>query len=315
MKISVLISMFLSATTAFAMNSANLEVSEGSQTTSQEVSGQGDWNTITAKSTETRYKWDLSYTHSIVDFKDTSGQVLSDTSHTVTLGSSLRTHDNWSFGGDFNYSKTPEENLQSTGVIFSLGKRYPIKSLGDDDFDPYVGWELSAGYDNYTQTFTREVRRKAGATPRPQTGKDEILRSTGKIAVSAGPWEWLAMKVAYSKFSFNKNVNDFLQYLDVHQAIGKASSGFEDALSGFYDNTLTESIYFYLTETWEFDLEHSQSTVAADKSTATYDRATLLWDMTDKWTVSLGVEQDRSSVTTLVESTSTSIFASVGYVF
>ncbi|MGE5085829.1 MAG: hypothetical protein ACM3MG_05965, partial [Bacillota bacterium] len=107
-------------TTPAHATSIELEVSQSTETKSQQISANGKFasdedNTSGKKdkNTETKYRWDLSYTHTSVEVKQQSGGSIVDTSHDVTLGASLETVSNFYLAADLDYSRTPDENLQS----------------------------------------------------------------------------------------------------------------------------------------------------------------------------------------------------------
>ncbi len=336
MRISIfaLLMQILVTVPAHATN-IELELSQGSETKSQELSADGQFGSSDSKKKkrekeENSYLWDLSYTHSTIQVKQQTGGVITDNSHSVTVGAGLETPSRFSFNTDLNYSKTPEENLQSYGpsmvfgYTYEFGKKKTFKKKNsqkddndnddEEDFKPSVGAELTIGYDNYVQTFGKTARRKANGVARPVTGSNEINKKSGELSLKVHPWSWVSARASYTKYSYNKDVNEFLQYLDVH-AIGHVSAGMEDALAGFYSDTKTVSLSFYILEDWELDLEHSASTVISDQSESSYDKGTVYVDLGETWRLGAGFEYSKSNGSTAVEPTDKTFLLSLACMF
>ncbi|MGE5087034.1 MAG: hypothetical protein ACM3MG_12085, partial [Bacillota bacterium] len=188
------------------------------------------------------------------------------------------------------------------------------KHKKQSDFTPSIGADLSLGYSNYVQNFTSARRRRTGAPTRPTTGTNEIAKKSVTTSFKVSPWSWVSAKASYTKYSFNKDVGTFLQYLDVH-SIGQLSAGMEDALAGFYDHTVAFTLYFYILEDWELDLSHSASTVIVDDSQVTYDKAMLYVDLNDSWRLGLGGEVSHTNSPTAVSSSDKMALLSLNYLF
>src|SRR4051794_17473636 len=91
--------------------SLGLDLSQGSQTQSTEISGSGDFNDNDDKEEpQTVYDWNLSAIRSLSEVKDTSGVTIHDTTTDLVAGLGLETPSKLTFGLDLNYSSTPEEN-------------------------------------------------------------------------------------------------------------------------------------------------------------------------------------------------------------
>lgn len=299
-----------------------LEVSQGSQTRSEELTASGYFNKKEKKDKriENIYNWDLSYTRtsqqSNLTATNGSSETIKDNTNDFSFGLGLD-RDALSFGLSLDYSNTPEENLSSIGPALLLGYQFRFNSVSenseDDNFNPYLKAEIGYGSENYTQTFeTTKVARRKNAPVRPVTGNNTIGQKYTAATLKLKPLVWFYVRAGYKNYSYNKDVSEFTQYLDNQQALGAPTSGFSSALSGFYDSTVFGQLHFDFLETWSFEVKRSVSKVALDKSENTTDRILLSDDITPSWNLGLGTEIFHAGASGLSDTT---FLASVDYSF
>jgi hypothetical protein len=268
-----------------------LDLYQGSSSKSQAVSASGDF----AKG----FDWDLNYTRTVSDTTSAANASLQDTSHEFILGLGLETPELFSAGIGVHYTSTPEENVQSVGPEFSLGYTLKAEKTKDDAFRPRANLELTAATQNFAQNFAGTKTRRNGNT-RPVSGENTIEQKALGLKLKFKPWSWFALKASYTAYSYNKDVNQFLQFLDSTKAL-VATTGLSSAVTGFYKNTLLAGVTFYFLEDCNIALSRAVSTIALDDSIATTDKIMLEYEMNESWNLGIGTEKLQSSSSAITD--------------
>lgn len=281
--------MFLCTATSLSAVAAGLglQLDQSDQTRAQQILGDGSYG-------DPDFVWDMSYTHT------TSTAGVTDTTHDLVAGSGYATK-NMSANLDLNYSRTPEENLMSFGPTASLSYTYFFesprkKTIDSDPFRPSIKGILELGTLNFVETFGTAARRKL--VSRPASGNTTIQQRSVLVGTRIKPWSWMQFKASFTKYSYNKDVNQFLQYID-SSVVARVSSGISNALAGFYDTNGKLELDFYFLENWELDVAESQAHIIADDSNSSTAALTLARTFDPAWTVAVGVKQTTSSDATV----------------
>lgn len=308
-KIFPLIVLFLAGLQAPAQAQLlGLELSRGSQIQSANLSASGDFNKADKKKSEdiqNIFNWDLSLARTTQETTSATSGTVKDNTNDFSFGLGMD-RGALSLGLSFNYSQTPEENMSSQGPQVSLAYKFTFHGSNEDSdsFDPYLRPEIGFGYEDYTQTFeVTRVARRRNAPVRPITGKNTIGQKFSSVTLKYKPVSWFYARAGYKKYSYNKDVQDFTQYLDNQGALGAPTSGFSSALSGFYDSTIFGQLNFDFLDTWTLLLKRSVSKVALDKSENSTSRILISDDITPNWTVGVGADNFRSGSTGLSDTT------------
>ena len=321
----------LGASTLGFAKSVSSDTELGANSTSETISGDGDiGETSKSKKPVDQYSWNAEATVTKTSSIDsTTQQTVTDRSTQVSGGIDWDGKSGWKLGAGLTYGQSPDEDLEQSGPTFSIGytKHFappatPIKppqknvakaaasedvdDENDDDdldapsepassFSASLGAELTLGVVDYKQTFFATKTNRLGRA-RPVKGTNGITQSSAEFAFSARPWKWLKAKISATTYKYNRNVQDFVQYLDssrVSSLIG--SSGFASTVSGLPSSDASLSLYFYILETWEVDVSQSVSTAATDQSQSTSSKLQILKELLDDWTIGLGARVQASN--------------------
>ncbi len=319
--------------------SLELEASQSSQTKTYEISGSGEFNKPKDAEANT-YGWSLSADRSRSDTTNSSGSAITDNTTDLAAGLGVEMPSRFRSGASFNYSTTPEENLKSSGFTVSAGYTYnfddqstgpeatkPVMTTGDpsdmqesreaspsgSEFSPYLAADLNYESLDYVQTFEAKAPRLSQGPSKPTSGKNTINQKFTQITVKLKPYRWVRFKVSYTKYSYSRDVSEFLQFLDSHDLLGKVSSGFSTALSGFYDNTILVGATLFPSSDWEIAATRSTSKVISDDSLSTTDKLAVYWNFAEAWRLGAGASVSKSNTAGSAASTQSSL--SVGYEF
>lgn len=275
---------FASTTVATTLGA---EVNRSSQASSQALTADGPYQ-------NKDFGWDLSYTHT------TTQATVTDTTHDLILGSGWATKA-FSANLDLNYSSTPEENLASYGPTLSFSYTHFFGAVPNADAAKFEAFRtslktvLELSTLNYEETFSvGGGGRRKGALVRPTTGNNTIQQKSVMLGLRWKPQSWLQLKAGETKYSYSKDVNQFLQYIE-SPAVTQVSSGMNNALAGFYDSTRKLEIDFYFLEDWELDLSQAQSRVLSDSSLTTVSAVSAGVNLGENWYTAVGVKNVTSS--------------------
>lgn len=335
-KVVLIVSIF---TVQAQATSLELEASQSSQTKTYEISGSGDFNKSKEAEANT-YGWSLSADRSRSETTNSSGSAITDNTTDLAAGIGVEMPSQFRSGASFNYSTTPEENLKSSGFTVSAGYTYnfnelstgpaatkPVMTAGDapdmqesreaspsgNEFSPYLAADLNYESLDYVQTFEANPPRLPQGPSRPTSGKNTINQKFTQVTLKLKPYRWVRFKVSYTKYSYSRDVNDFLQFLDTHDLLGKVSAGFSSALSGFYDNTVLVGVTLFPSSDWEIAASRSTSKVISDSSLSTTDKLAVYWNFAEAWRLGVGASVSKSNTAGSASSTQSSL--SLGYEF
>ena len=162
-------------------------------------------------------------------------------------------------------------------------------------FVPYLAVDFNFQNLDYVQTFDTKGQRRLLGPAMPVTGKNTINQKSSQLTIRGKPVSWARVKASYTKYTYSRDVSDFIQFLDTHNLVGNLSSGFSSALSGFYDNTVSFGISFFPHRDWELALSRSSSKVIYDESVSTTDKLVGYWDFRESWRLGLGQSVTKSN--------------------
>ena len=308
-----------------------LSLTQTALTKTKSLSGSADLGNSKAEKTDSSdYLWNGSYTSTSTEVTTANNEKVLDTSTEVSTGLNFSNLNGVSCGLSIDYTKIPDEELTNFGGTLTLGYKYKFKNKlksenqtpdieEADEFVPSLGFDLSTGSVNYDQKFTLQRRRPNGSS-RPFSGNETIAQKFNGISLKLNPWEWFTLGLSYKKYSYSKDVNQFLLFLDSHNSINSLSAGISQVLAGFYDQESSISFDFYITENWEVDLSHTITRIISDGSQSRSSTLSVnySYDISKNWKIGVGITGSRSgsSATTTAEDTSDSTAnAKIGYVF
>jgi hypothetical protein len=291
--------MLLCLLTEFAHALPNLEFEYlgGGQDASSTLTLDGDF--YQAKENQDSYNWSIDggrskslSTSSTPGTPSTSATTITDTTTDVGVGVGYKSNSLVTVDGSFDYDTTPEEALADHGVTLNLGKTWLFNNEKPDEFQPRFNIKLTAGQMTYLETFsTTRVRRKKGALPLPVKGSNSIQQYFVGGSTYVKPVDWFRTKIEYKNYSYSKDVNSFLEYLDSQN---RRAIGLNNAVSGFSENDLMIEFDFFYGD-WELDLSKDWTRIAADTSMSTTYKGVIYRDIGEKWRVGLGAEEIEST--------------------
>ena len=312
MRVPIFFLSFVLPTCIFA-TTAELGFKQSSQTLSTSTSLYGNFKDSSENSEEVNPKlnWNLSYSIDKSNVVDSFGTSIIDNTQSMTVGLGAETTQHFSFELDNNYSVTPEEQMNAVGPSLSVGFRYYFQAP-PDDFSPSVKISFGYGLTNNNQSFnTLLPARRKDLSPRPLNGNNIILQTLYSVSLTVSPLDWVSFKGYYAKYEYNRDVNQFLQFIESPR-LAKVSNGIGNALSGFNIYNWKLESNFYLFKIWEFDLSHSVSKIATDSSYSTENDLIISVEL-GSWVLGAGVEFISSSVTD--SSSTTTSLAKLTYNF
>jgi hypothetical protein len=290
----------------------------GSQTFIQSVSGLDTfWHSQVKKpAAQDKAQWNLGYSFDKTKSVDpVTGVVLTDQTSAVNGGLTWKDHRNWSLAAGLNYSDTPDESLKALGPQVSISYKYKFKRPSPagkpSDFSPSITTRLLASRLNYTESFSPSKAKGRRKNIKPTTGKSKITQSLLRAEVSGEATEWLSAGASVGVYGYNRDVSQFLTYLDSPRAVnGAGAGGLSSTVSGFPSSDQSVDLQFLFAESWDFLAKYTRSFIASDHSQSSALRGDLSDDLSDSWTASVGVEYDH-----LIGFNETMGILSVGYSF
>ncbi|PWU21008.1 MAG: hypothetical protein C5B49_03325 [Bdellovibrio sp.] len=234
--------------------------------------------------------WNLGYTQA--RFVDTvpAGQVV-DINHELTAGLTGEYHENFLVDGTFTYSATPLESLAGFGPTLGVGYFFHFGENSSEEKStarPYLLLRMSGSLMKYTQTLSG-TNRATGAT-RAARGTNSIDQASIELSAKAKIRRWLKVKVSVKKYSYNRNVADFLNQLDSQLALRSATAGLSSSVSGLPATDTKIEFTFRIGESLDLITSALWSASAVDGSLGRTLRATLEQDFGENWRLGLGVQ-------------------------
>lgn len=294
-------------------SSVTVDMSRSTDYQSTSVSAEGPLGEPASKRSKaekaTAFDWNLFLSRSSVRSTSTTGQEVTDVTSTVSGGAGLETPGRFTAGADFQMSSTPDESLLSYGPSVSAGYTYPFTGAFEEDFLAKTGVKITASKQDYVQTF--KTGSSGRRLARPTTGTNSITQNSVELSWFVKPVSWGRLKLAGTSYSYSKDVNEFLAFLDVQPAQNE-TSGLSTALSGFAKSDSSIEIDFYFLETWELDLKTKVTKLQSDSSTSTYRSLAVFKDIGSQWRFGFSTKQSKSDSST---TTTTENGISVAYDF
>ena len=225
---------------------------------------------------------------------------------------------NWSADLNLIYASTPSEELTSFGSTLNLGYTFRFGSESgapqskttarkisqksveqneedeDEVFVPSLELALALGTTGFDQSFSSASVATKRGKPHSLTTSEKIRQNLVKPELTGTPVPWFTLSAAYTRYTYNRDVNEFLNYLNQPRSIRIGVGGFADTLDGFADHSGELTATLHLGENWDFE---SSVTLTRSKSTdsLTHGWSTRLESRSlDPVVFSLGAERDTS---------------------
>jgi hypothetical protein len=278
----------------FALD-ADSDTSLGSSTFIEVLSVDGDFGTRRRDPTK-KGIWNLDYTLTRSKITNSTGTDVIDNTSEFDAGLGQNKKDDYEYGIGLTYASTPEESLKDVGpnIYLSLSSFVGQKT---DDFSPQMTFKLTLSELTYTQTFSTSYTARNGEL-KPSTGSSAISQVFPKLEMDLDLFTALSMKLEYTYYFYNRNVNDFLATLDSPRSVAVGLGNLSGAVSGF--NTDLKEIDFTIlpVDRWEIDLQDTETTSAIDSSAGWTFKEGVLFDFTKHWRGGLAYQYVTNSLLT-----------------
>ena len=152
---------------------------------------------------------------------------------------------------------------------------------------------LTGGSTQYSQGALA-VRPGVGRKPIPRKAQD-IQQKQVELAMTVSPWDWCDLKIAYTSFSYNRDVATYLANLDNPQALKSGAATFGSTLTGFSSKESEVELTFHLPYDIDLVPNFIQSTNAANASKTNTAELNVFKTWADTWKTGLGYEDSQST--------------------
>jgi hypothetical protein len=199
----------------------------------------------------------------------------------------------------YNYSYTPEESLVSSGpeldffYTFEGSTVEPSENSEKIEFSPTLKLQFGGKDLEYVQTFNGSTVPGKNGVTRPTTGFNNLREIAAITEVATSPWEFLSFGITYTYFFYDRNVANFLTFIDAPGAARLGAGGFSNSITNFSQSTLDFTATLYPIDKWSLDLELINSVSAVDISLGWSYQAVLNREF-GNLTAGLGAEHDTS---------------------
>lgn len=187
------------------------------------------------------WRWGFSLARTLVKFDQVSGgavNTLSDTQNFIEGGATYTLPETgWRFGLNYNYARSPEENLTSKGPTVSA--RYHF-----DD------WSLDAAISSFGMTQEFSTPTRTSFVSKPISGTNDIRQNIFHLGADWRADEILNLYLGWNKYHYSRNVTEFTRYLDFYDSNNALLYGLQNQLSSFNDNTLNLKAKTFI-EDWD----------------------------------------------------------------
>lgn len=258
------------------------------------------------KKKQTAYTWNAGFTSTRATSVDTTtGSTVTDVTRDGSGGFGLQTPKHFAADFGFDYASTPDERLVQHGPNIGVGYTYffaqqnnsqaQVKSEDlESPFHPDIGARLSLASVDYVQTFgSGFIGRRAGVL-RPATGENTITQGAPTLSITGDPLKWLSLKIAFTSYTYNKDPNKFLAYLDSTRVLRNRTTGLSSIVNGLPRNETLLQAIFDLSEDWSFQFSEIVARSVVDGSRAFTTRLIFFKDLGEAWNLGLGLENDKS---------------------
>jgi hypothetical protein len=147
----------------------------------------------------------------------------------------------WSVDFDIGGSNTRVNHIRTTNADLTVGNT-------QEDWN-YFNWSVTSGLNSIKQT----VRKKAA------TNGLELEQSKIGAQIGVDPFEWMTMSLYADKYSYDKNVDQEITYLQNQAAIRKYAMAFSDEVSSLMEQEAGMSFIFRMTKTWKLTVSGGES--------------------------------------------------------
>lgn len=288
MRALLLISMAMILGLPFQLYAAvGAESSIGSNTQIIKVNGDGEF--------DKNWNWNTEISEQQATSEDpTTGASITDQTTDVNGGIGWESADHVALGGGLDYSVTPKERLTNFGPNVDVGWTFNLSHASKrNHFVPKMNLKASVGLLTMTERFNGSVATKTG-TQRPVSGSLSLRQTSTSVSAKIHPWSIFAAKLSHTTYRYDRDVTTFLNNLDTRFAGNIGASGFASTVNGLPKTATSLTLYYYINDDWELDLEETVTISIVDDSRENASKALVYYMLNEDWEVGLGDEIDKA---------------------
>lgn len=269
------------------------EIDIGSSLFTEQLSGTGTF----CAGDPSPCSWNLGYSYKKATSSSPGAIDIVDYTNDFNAGLGWLGASGWGSGLAAEYSRTAAESLEARGASVNLSRHWS-GTEAKGGFASSFGLTLTAGTSNSVQTFTGTIPRNKRITV-SLSGSNELRESYGALDASWQPVSDWDFAFGLKFFGFNRNVADFLGFLDSPLAVQRGMSGFAGTVSGIPSATYSASAGWSFADDAKVTLGETVSSIVVSGQTEFDTRITIDGDFTKSLRGTIGYEFDMSPSTTI----------------
>jgi hypothetical protein len=205
----------------------------------------------------------------------------------------------WLARVDLGFALSPADRYHQLGPSVELGRRFELGAPNESGFAPTIELRGLFSYLRFTQSFNNDTgSRPEGRRARrvsQTTGTEAIAQTGAGLEIATAPWAWLSTRFYYLHYTYDRNLDAFLEFLDSPRAVRAGAAGFSSVLSSFPSQTFGFGFLFSVGSRWQLGLDGIRSRNALDGSDMDTARAQVWYELNTSWTLGLGTQREISS--------------------
>jgi hypothetical protein len=203
----------------------------------------------------------MSYSYKKATSSSPTAPDVVDITNDVNGGASWNGASGWGVGVTVDLSHTAAESLESRGSTMSVSHRW--SSDPDDKVQRSFTLTFNGGVTNMVQSFSGFKSRQVGnrVVQIPIVGTNELRESYGGIDTDYHPDEEWDFQLGFKKYGFNRNVGDFLTFLNSTLAVSRNMNGFGGTVSGIPSATYSAGAGWNFAEDAKLALSENVSSI------------------------------------------------------
>ena len=220
---------------------------------------------------------------------------LTDTQNMISGGVSYRSLDTgWSAGLGYSVGRSTEEDLTLHGPTANAG--YHINA-----------WTFDASLSSfeYKQDFSTPDRTSKVVTP--TVGQSLIRQNSLRLGANWLVDETIDIYLAFTKYKYSKNINEFTQYLDIYDGNTNLLAGLQNQFSAFNDNVINLKTKLKIEE-WDITYSLLRAVSATNDKVTLFHTIEFSHGFAEQWTAYGGVGLANTEAQAAVKSRSVNYF-------
>ncbi len=200
-------------------------------------------------------------------------------------------------GGGLNYSNSKADLVTGIEPHITIGGTINLEEeTNSDKFTPTLDLTLDLGSNHISQT--PGLTTGPGPNPVVRIRQLDLTQKSAGLNIVANPWEWVSLRLSLIKYTYDKNVADFINSLQGARFFVSRSSSFANSISTLPAYLNEIALTFYFLEKFNFKADYSTAQEAANGDRDQDISGTLGYAIFESWTLALGFGQSMGATTT-----------------